>query len=576
MQVPHDGEFDLHALKAEIQRPLSTLDIQPIERKLAAQGSPELKRHWRIFVKSGVALDDVSFETLHSQSASHCTPLFGKPIVSCLLLTTLAIPLSYYIASTIEFRSRSLVLSWIGGTLSMGCSIILFTYLLTLLQRRFFWPMESILARSTAHSLSQKNYRKWNRSRPGWDQSMNAIKASGVSNEWDNPNYLRWYRRDGDDFHSVPPRTEQEVIREELLKFLGTFDKETRKHLPGNRQSHLRNGKRSVTRFVKANQQKLNALRDQTLENEDAWSILQSLLDTEVRSGSGGEKSSLDVLKNRESGSSIPDRIVQAQIWQRDPWQDLCSQKDFYSSASLRGVDAVGRSTKGRMSPFQYLEATSITALDFSDRRGRAVRARLLIGFVPAPEQQNQLVLFVDGVEGSNRISRKAILKGITDYARAIGVSAILFYRYPHNTIPKRFVQILESSSSVIGDDIPFPIRTVEFHSFGLNRRQYLDAFGWPVEPFEYAYAKGQIIVHVHSLDGESKEIGRAPRVSDYLWVHAKRNCLWFILTISMMFAVLTLSISTPWMLVPLVIFAATGIWLHLRTQQLGLERRAP
>ncbi len=542
---------------------------------LEDKGSPEMQRHWRIFRAGGGSLSDIDITRLRNQFVNHCNPLLGQPIATSLVLILLASIVTLYIIATVNYQSNSVILCWVGGVLAFGCSGFLFTYLVTLIQRRLLWPMEPLLANSIAHALSQRNYRGWLHLQPQFHTTTLAIEDSGVSSTWDNPTYLRWYQREDDTYNSVSPLTKPEMIRSELLNFLGTKNQETRKHIPGPLQSHLKEGKRSVTRFVKANQQQLIELRQQTLCVEDAWSLLQLLLDTEVVPETSSATKLNALLTNPRDALALPERTIQAKVWQRDPWQDLCSQKDFYSSASLRGVDAVGRSTKGRLSPFQYLENASISALDFSDRRGRAVRVRVGLCRILDGDSDNTPILFVDGVEGSNRISSKVILQGLIDYAKQINVDAILFYRFPHNTIPKRFIQMLDQEFLDRECNTSMPssqIRTVSLQYMNADARHYLDAFGGPIEPFEYAFPQGNVIAEIIGLNSEWAAPGRTPNMWDHFLVLAKRHCLWFILATSMMFAVLTISISAPFMLIPLSLFAATGIWLHLKTQNLGVE----
>lgn len=547
----------------------SRLSPSSIEKKLASDGSPEMRRHWKQFLKVGISLESLQQEQLQNQIRLHCRPLFGQPLVASLILIAASALIANNVATTVSLSTGTMSLTWIGAGLAFVGSAFLLTYLLTLVQRRLIWRMEPLLAKCLALSLARKNYRNWLQQQSFFVDTLEAIQSAGVRS-WDDPSYLRWYRSEEANYRPVPPQSTSEQLRSELLKFLGSKDPLKRKHVPGQFQDHLIKGKKSVSRFVKANQEQLTALREGSLPLEEAWKLIERLQRTEVRQETRGACRLEELLKLKEGNVLLPEQTIQVEVWQRDPWQDLCSQTNFYSSASLRGVQAVGRSTKGRLSPFQYLDNPSISAIDFSDRRGRAVRARLgLCQLLDEKLEAPIPVLFVDGVEGSNRIDPGVILQGLIDYAKEIEVAAVLFYQYPHNSIPKRFVKSIRANNELRGNA---SVRTVKLSYFHSGCRQYLDAFGWPVEPFEYAYPKGNVIVQAIQLDQKCEVLGRVPNLRDRFLVSAKWHCLWGILGISMMFASLMIMLTAPWMMIPLIIFVGLGIMLHLKTQRMGIE----
>jgi hypothetical protein len=195
-----------------------------------------------------------------------------------------------------------------------------------------------------------------------------------------------------------------------------------------------------------------------------------------------------------ERGDQLTGGTVEARVWARDPWVDLTSPRDFFSSASLRGFGLRDGRSKGRLGPFGYLRNASITALDFRTRHGRSVRARMAAAIMADADGGERPVLFVDGVEGRFDVNPRHIKQAIEDYGRACAFPAVLYFKYPLNRVPGRFVQHVERSGA--------PLAAVRIAYADSSRREYLDAFGMPFEPFEYAYPRGRVVVHAVDLAG--------------------------------------------------------------------------
>lgn len=167
----------------------------------------------------------------------------------------------------------------------------------------------------------------------------------------------------------------------------------------------------------------------------------------------------------------------------------------------------------------------------------------------------------MDGIEGTNSLDRSLITTAITDYADACNVDAVLFNKYPHNQVPRYYLEDIA---------LRHPNRIVDMEYISC-RRQYLDGFGLPLEPFEYAIPKGEASVIVVNLRGPST-LGREERMTDRVRAWFRRGMLWVILANAISYSALSIAISNPWMLPLLAAFVAVGVGAHIAVQRLGLQ----
>ena len=205
----------------------------------------------------------------------------------------------------------------------------------------------------------------------------------------------------------------------------------------------MKDAKKSVSRFVKAYQDKLTESRDGKLSKEDGIILLRQLLNQELVKNSAGWKFLLDTINTLKSDEPMPKGHIEAYNWDRDPWTDLTCSTDFYSSASLRGntfIDDLERRSKGMLGTFGYIRNKSISNLDFRTSEGRSVRARLAATKTIDLYGETKSILFVDAVEGSLNIEPAIIKLAIEDYARICQFDAILYHRFPLNKVPLRFI----------------------------------------------------------------------------------------------------------------------------------------
>lgn len=164
--------------------------------------------------------------------------------------------------------------------------------------------------------------------------------------------------------------------------------------------------------------------------------------------------------------------------------------------------------------------------------------------------------LFVDGVEGSNAIKPRVIHQALEDYARDCGFDLLMYNACVHNQIPRRFVRY----AATLG----LPVREVEISYMDTSKREYLDAFGLPIEPFEYTYPRGRVLVHVMSVGPKDLVAGlRAPSRRTQIVNSLRRNAIWLFLAEALLFSGILIFQATPSMFAPLAVFAGIGIAVH-------------
>ncbi len=343
--------------------------------------------------------------------------------------------------------------------------------LLTALGVYAFWFLITLVHRQNWKDLCADDLAFMLTSPPRhWLASRIETIRQQTGEPWDDPTYRVCYTPE---LEPVVPPTEKEAIREVLGR------KENGRFQPGRYFANLKEGKKSVSRLVRTPDLELHHLLP------------------ELTPGSAGHRFVSELLEG-----GLPRGLVEVSIWARDPRTDLTSSRDFFSSASLRGEswkEALKRRTKGVLGPFGYLRNPSISALDFRTGEGRCVRARLA-----AATSGTARVLFVDAVEGRYDIKPRLIKKAIEDYAKACGFDCVAYHAHPLNKVPRRFIQ------SLGGQPVQLRLELLD-----ASQREYLDAFGWPLEPFEYAFPRGVVSAYVTSAKG--LELTRQTRFPKHL-----------------------------------------------------------
>ena len=223
---------------------------------------------------------------------------------------------------------------------------------------------------------------------------------------------------------------------------------------------------------------------------------------------------------------------------------------------------------RGLLGPFGYIRNKSISALDFSTNDGRSVRTRMAAAVLQGDGGKEQAVLFVDGVEGRFDIKPRLIKRAIEDYAKVAGFTLVVYYALPLNQVPQRFVRHVRGTGAVMEE------LTIEYADC-TSGREYLDAFGLPFEPFEYAYPKGKVFGYVIDLARNER---RTPRIPGRIKVIAKEAVKKYSLWV-MSVAALCTTCWVMWIVAPHMVWlvAAVGIaallhefWMHRRSIRAG------
>lgn len=351
-------------------------------------------------------------------------------------------------------------------------------YLWTAL-RRLSWRRQASL--ELAEMLRHRDFRAWHDALPESARVRERLRALGVNERWDDPSYK-----------VVLGAPERPTALTALRQVLGT--KEERAFRPGRFFPHLKEGRASVTRFLAAHGEKVTALKEGRLSHGEDARLLRALGD-ELRPGSAGRRYVDEVVAALESPDRLPHGAVEASIWRRDPWTDLTRASDFFSSASLRGgswLEALERRTKGALGVFGYLRNKSVSAMDFRTAEGRGARARLAACVAKGAAGRERAVLFVDAVEGRFDVDPAFVRQAVEGYARAAGFESVFYGAMALNAVPRRLLARLAGSG--------LPLRSLELEYADASRRLYLDAFGLPLEPFEYSYPKGSVVGYEASL----------------------------------------------------------------------------
>ncbi len=499
------------------------LTIAEIQKKMQESGFPEMEWLWKRFLKLGIGLSEINDADVEHSRLKHMNTLMSHPVIMC-FLSAVVVVLAFFNLRDVIFRFSE---AWPPITdIIMACifsllSVYLFWFILTLIQRTFIHPWKDITAMDLAAMLKRKSYMKWLNSTEQASAVTARLRRWGVNETWDNPEYRIWYLQGEGKIEKTEPVPETVFIQNTLREVLGS--KQDRKFRPGKYVDSLNSLKKSVTRFIKAHGEAVNRNKEGTLSVDEGIHLLQSLKDTEVKTGSAGARYLEDAITMLESDLFLPKGNVEAFIWNRDPWTDLTHSRDFYSSASLRGnsfMDMLERRSKGMLGPFGYLRNKSICALDFRTAEGRSVRARLAAAVYHDRNGNEQPLLFVDAVEGRFNIKPALIKKAIEDYAGECGFNMVFYYRYPLNLVPKRFINHLSGSEASLEE------LTISYAD--ASRREYLDVFGFPFEPFEYAYPKGITTGYaVNTVGGMDRNPVVPGKIKVWLNLAKARSLLW-------------------------------------------------
>ncbi len=578
----------------------SDLTIAEIDERMEKDGFPELKFLWKKFKSLKIDLNKINEEKLERARIAHArTALIQNPWLHLLAVSFTGV-IGYFYASvqraalTIFYSAISF---WMDGNLAslnireminnsdpagwieslfVASGFTALVYILAVFAKRMFiFSWKTISALDLASMLKRRSYRQWFDQTEAAIQTMERLKSVGINENWDNPDYKVYYQIRGDNIEKVPAgefedaenQTIPEFIQKILRDFLGST--EDRQFKPGQYTPNLKEGKKSVTQFFNAHKEELARNKRGELPVEEGKKLLQELGQYVNPNAAKANQYLQKSISKIDDWGNLPDSIVEARIWRRDPWFDLTNQKDFFSSASLRGntwLDKLNRRTKGALGPFNYLHNKSISAIDFRTREGRRVRARIAAAIYKDQDGKEQPILFVDGVEGRIFDAKaKGIQKIIENYARACGFKSVLYFAYPLNQGPKRLVDYVKKSGK--------QPELVSIEYADPSQKQYLDVYGYPVEPLEYAFPKGEVIGYVTDLIQPSNRVKIFPTQYKTWWFKFRKQYFLKAITASL---VLVVTGPVAWLtdnasLIPPLLLLFGGMWWF----QHKSERRA-
>lgn len=541
--------------------------VADVDTQLRRRGNREMRRIWRRVTRRPRIAERLDEERLCTLRHRHMAPLFGFPVMGSLLSLGLGAVAAWRLA---RWGYPGILSGGWGRVLLAALTVnfgIVAVYAATLFQRYLVYPLGRLEAVDLAGMLRRWDYRVWLATRSGVRAVRERLAASGIEPAWDDPDYTRIYRKEEGEWKVHAPVPPAERIARVLRDFLGHQDPATRVHQPGRFSPYLVDGKRSITAFVKAHGTILTALRAGTLDAPDGLRALGGLRPL-VRPGTEGASwlaGEIDAL-NKQTDAVLPAQGVKATVWRRDPWVDLTGQDEFYSSASLRGCSWMGAGSKGRIGTFGYLRNPALSCLDFETRMGRIVRARLCACRVERAGHADVPVLFVDGVEGSRVVDPAVIDLAIREYAKACGFHAVAYNTLVHNQVPKRFVRHVARGGS--------QDRTLRLEMIGAAEREYLDAFGVPIEPFEYAIPRGRVFVRWVPVRTGIPDVGTPIHAGWRAWLWLRRNLLFILVGQATALLGALMLRTTPELLGPMLLFIGIAVVVNQAYQFRGFRRK--
>ncbi len=480
------------------------LDAAAVNSVMTDRGFAELEACWRSFCAQGQDLRTLDEADVERRRAAHTDPLFGHPIVAGLGSLGAALGVRSMMGTASDEITRPLppaVRPVADAAFTLNIAVLGVAATLAV-QRYLLHPFTRLMGLEAASMLRWANFREHFAAGERALEATAKFKSLGVTDCWDNPAYSKDYRISAGKVQELPQESAENLILGTFRDLLGQKDEASRKHAPGRFTPALVQGKRSVTEIIARFADEIAQAKSGQLPREKAADCLAILCQDYIKP----EFDAARIVRTRaetirQTAAPLPDQAVRAAVWARDPWADLTSQKEFFSSASLRGNSIFESGSKGRLGNFGYLHNPAICCLDFSTHKGRAVRVRMLAATVSS-DGESKAVLFVDGVEGTNSISPVLIRTAVESYARECGFHAVLYNTSVHNSTPKAFIRSIASTS-------PAP-REFFIEAIDATTREYLDAFGFPIQPMEYQFPRGHVRAHAIALNLEGESLGKS------------------------------------------------------------------
>lgn len=168
------------------------------------------------------------------------------------------------------------------------------------------------------------------------------------------------------------------------------------------------------------------------------------------------------------TGKSKKEMQVRVKVWQRDPWVDLSSSREFYACCFLGGISDIDifnfiRNKSVQMMDF-YHPAAEVSEEDMKERiggkgkddreGGRKVRVMMAASYRVIDGERKPVLLVFDvegrksGIFGNEDADNEFIKRQVEEYARANGFAAVAYNGNVFNAKPKSFIAYLNKQST--------------------------------------------------------------------------------------------------------------------------------
>ncbi|MBP9865072.1 MAG: methyltransferase domain-containing protein, partial [Candidatus Omnitrophica bacterium] len=575
------AKSEVRVLEDEIKIADEVLTRAEIELRMEKQGFPELKLLWDTFKTMTVwegwrlrlmRFEDIDETALSAARVNHMGGWLVRPLLMLILMGSA----SYLLSAFWSYSVESLVgeggnlIQALRGVLQEPINVIelglgAFSIYLGVLwiKRTVISSWKKISALDLARMLSKRSYRQWFDQTEKATAVMSRLETLGVNALWDDVFYRKYYRSAASVVEEVP-LPDAHTVHDVLRNVLGQVN--AHGYQRGIYTTSLKHGRKTVADFAREHKKEMELSKKGQLAPELGVQLLKRLLTEHLHENSSGYRYVAKAIRNIEVEDYLPDGAVEVRVWERSPWTDLNRAEDFYSSASLRSnqfMDYLKRRSKGMLGSFGYLRNKSISALDFRTKEGRSIRVRMAAVTYKTKAGELRPMLFVDAVEGRLGVKLRLIKKAIEDYAQAAGFDGVFYYKFALNTVPQKFVTYVAEQG--------VPVEELDIAYVDASERQYLDAFSYVYEPFEYVYPKGKILGHVVDFKEPGMRDPVNPSAAYVFWGKVKkRYARWTLNIAAMGLAGVVLAQNNRQLLLPLGI--AAGLTL---LYELGLGKKA-
>ncbi|TPW20605.1 MAG: hypothetical protein FD126_1517, partial [Elusimicrobia bacterium] len=280
-------------------------------------GTPELRWLWKRFEAGGRSLSSLSDEEIVQSRRRHIGTLLALPAVTGLLSGLGTYCFGSLLTGHFGVGPGAGALDRVMPVLTGVLCVYAAWFGAAVLQRTLLHPWDRVAAADLAFMLSRGGYRAWFDATPRARDVMARLKALGVGERWDDPAWKVRLKAAGGEFKEVEVLAPLEEARRAVREVLGHKPKDV--FVPGRYLGNLKDQKGSVTRFVKAHQAELTALREDRLAQPEAKRLLAALLAEELTPGSAGARFLEGVLAALEDGGALASGVVEASVWARDP-----------------------------------------------------------------------------------------------------------------------------------------------------------------------------------------------------------------------------------------------------------------